>query len=131
MPELPEQSIRVREDGLEVLLSAKLAEALAALVEVVEKFAEMESIADAASFKLNLVLDELITNSISYALPEVAAPLLRLRLTRGSGALVAQLEDNGAAFDPFKEAPVPDTTLALSGRPWGTSREAVRGRCQL
>ena len=109
----------MEKDGLTVGLSVKLTEALNMLAETVERFAAMQSIADSVSFKLNLVLDELITNSISYSLPYVAAPLLRLRLGCGPDRLMAQLEDNGVAFNPFSEAPVPDTTLAVEDRPVG------------
>ena len=33
--------------------------------------------------------------------------------------VVAQLEDNGIAFNPFEEAPEPDPTLGLEERPIG------------
>ena len=68
---------------------------------------------------MNLVLDELVTNSVNYALPDVAEPLLRVRLSRTPDGVTAQLEDNGAAFDPFQDAPKPDTSKALDERPIG------------
>lgn len=97
-------------------LAPNLDEALTALAEAVERFAETEAIAGTLPFRLNLVLDELITNCVSYALKDVPAPELRLRLRRGDGTLVAEVEDNGPAFDPLTEAPVPDTTLGLAER---------------
>ena len=65
------------------------------------------------------MLDELITNSITYGLPKVPEPKLRLRLLVDKGAVVAQLEDNADAFNPFEEAPEPDPTLGLEERPIG------------
>ena len=99
----------------------ELAEALSVLAEAVERFAAAESLSGVVSGKLKLVLDELVTNSISYGLQDVAEPHLELRLAGvgGRDVLEAVLEDNGPAFDPFSDAPVPDTTLALDERPIG------------
>ena len=104
-----------------VHLPPELSAALSVLAETVEEFAAAESLNSAVSGKLNLVLDELITNSINYGLEDVAEPHLELRLTGAGGrdVLEAVLEDNGSAFDPFNEAPVPDTTLELGERPIG------------
>ena len=68
---------------------------------------------------LNLILEELVTNSVSYALTDVAEPVLRLRLRRDGDVVVAEVEDNGAAFDPFKEVPKPDIEQGLDERPIG------------
>ena len=102
-------------------LPPELSAALSVLAEAVEEFTAAESLSVEVSGKLNLVLDELITNSISYGLQAVAEPRLELRLSTAEGrdVLEAVLEDNGAAFDPFNEAPVPDTTLELDERPIG------------
>lgn len=107
--------------GMVVHLPAELSAALSMLEEAVEAFAAAESLGSGVSGKLNLVLDELITNSINYGLQGVAEPHLALRLAGAEGrdVLEAVLEDNGAAFDPFSEAPVPDTTLELDERPIG------------
>lgn len=107
--------------GMVVHLPAELSAALRMLEEAVEAFAAAESLSSGMSGKLNLVLDELITNSIHYGLQDVAEPRLELRLASAEGrdVLEAVLEDNGPAFDPFSEAPVPDTTLELDERPIG------------
>ena len=104
-----------------VHLPPELSAALSVLAEAVEEFAAAESLSSGVSGKLNLVLDELITNSINYGLQDVAEPHLALRLASADGrdVLEAVLEDNGSAFDPFNEAPVPDTTLELDERPIG------------
>lgn len=107
--------------GMVVHLPAELSAALSKLAEAVEAFAAVESLGSGVLGKLNLVLDELITNSINYGLQDVAEPHLELRLAsvNGRDVLEAVLEDNGSAFDPFSEAPVPDTTLELDERPIG------------
>ena len=104
---------------VEVRLTPELGKALPTLAETIEQFAAKHSFDDEIPFRLNLALDELVTNSLSYALPKVAKPELRIRLARTSEEVVAQFEDNGAAFDPFQEAPQPDTNQALDDRPIG------------
>ena len=100
-------------------LIPELDAALTALADAVEQFANQESLGGGLPINLNLVLDELITNSVSYALPEVAEPELRLRLRREDEAVVAEVQDNGPAFDPFQEAPKPDTEQGIDDRPIG------------
>ena len=108
-----------KDQGIDVLLRPELNTALTALADAVEEFAAQESLSGALPINLNLVLDELITNSVSYALTGVAEPVLRLRLRRDGDLVVAQVEDNGMAFDPFKEAPKPDIEQGLDERPIG------------
>ena len=103
---------------VEISLATDLS-ALAVLARVVQEFAASNALDEAVQSRLNLMLDELITNSITYALPKVPAPELRLRLLVDGGVVVAQLEDNAEAFNPFEEAPEPDPTLELEERPIG------------
>lgn len=105
--------------GIDLLLLPELNTALTTLADAVEEFADQESLTGAFPINLNLVLDELITNSVSYALTDVAEPVLRLRIRRDGDVVVAEVEDNGTAFDPFKEAPKPDVEQGLDERPIG------------
>ena len=105
--------------GIDVSLHPELNTALTALADAVEEFAARESLSGALPINLNLVLDELITNSVSYALSDVAEPVLRLQIRRDGDVVVAEVEDNGVAFDPFKEAPKPDIGQGLDERPIG------------
>ena len=105
--------------GLDVVLRPELDTALTMLAEGVERFSTQESLSGALPMNLNLVLDELITNTVSYALTDVAEPVLRLRLWCDGDMVVAEVEDNGAAFDPFVEAPRPDVEQGLDERPIG------------
>ena len=104
---------------IDVPLHVELNAALTALAEAVEQFADRESLAGGLAINLNLVLDELVTNSVSYGLIEVEEPALRLRLRRDGEMVVAEVEDNGAAFDPFHDAPKPDIEKGLDERPIG------------
>ena len=107
------------ESNVEFNLAPDLTTALGTLAEKVGQFAADHSIGGEVSYRLNLVLDELVTNCLNYALSEVAEPKLLVRLSSTPHGVVAQLEDNGAPFDPFRDAPKPDTSLALDERPVG------------
>ncbi|MYD96972.1 MAG: ATP-binding protein [Gammaproteobacteria bacterium] len=115
----PRSGKRMPHNDVDISLHPELTAALTTLAEAVEQFADRESLGESVPFNLNLVLDELITNSISYGLPQVDEPLLRLRLSRNGDTVEAQVEDNGPAFDPFEEAPQPDTEQELDDRPIG------------
>ena len=93
--------------------------ALSVLTQAVEDFGTAHALPEDLQGRLNLVLDELVTNSVSYGLPKVAEPELRLRLAVDRDAVVARLEDNGPAFNPFEEAPEPDTSRELEERAIG------------
>lgn len=103
---------------VEISLATDLS-ALAVLARVIQEFGAANALSEAVQSRLNLMLDELVTNSITYALPKVPEPELRLRLLVDEDSVVAQLEDNGTAFNPFEEAPEPDPTLRLEDRPIG------------
>ena len=103
---------------VEISLAPDLS-SLAALAGIIQEFGLANALSEAVQNRLNLMLDELITNSITYGLNKISDPELRLRLHVDEGAVVAQLEDNGTAFNPFEEAPEPDPTLGLEERPIG------------
>jgi len=103
---------------MEIPLAAELGE-LSRLAEAVEDFAGANDLPPGAVFKLNLCFDELITNAISYGFDTLEGAALSVTLWIGDGAVVAEIRDNGRPFDPFEEAPEPDTTLRVEDRPIG------------
>ncbi len=107
------------ESSVDFDLAPELPEALATLASKIEQFAANNSISSKTSFRLNLALDELVTNCLNYALSEVSKPEIRVRLSCTPSGVVAQLEDNGAPFDPLQDAPEPDISLSLNERPVG------------
>jgi anti-sigma regulatory factor (Ser/Thr protein kinase) len=57
-------------------------------------------------FEINLVLDELFTNIVSYGYPDDNEDMVRISLSRRGGLLTLQIEDNGVPFNPLDfEAP--------------------------
>ena len=108
-------------DRLDLDLRADLSE-LARLAEAVEAFAERNGLPPDVAFKLNLCLDELFTNTVSYGYADAADAANRriaVRLGCDSAAIQAEIEDDAAPFDPFATPPAPDLTSDIDARPVG------------
>jgi anti-sigma regulatory factor (Ser/Thr protein kinase) len=67
---------------------------------------------------LQVVLDELLANIVSYAIAGQAGGEARVDIAHATDALVITVSDNGPPFDPFGRAE-PDTTLSVKDRPIG------------
>jgi len=103
----------------EITLRTDLAE-LATLASFVEQFADDVALPAAIAFQLNLVLDELVTNSIEYGHPGArrAGGSIQLRATRLDDTIEIDLIDDGLAFDP-RTLPAPALDAPLDQRPVG------------
>lgn len=109
---------REPQPSIDISLASDLS-ALPMLAQAIQEFGTAHALSRDFQGRLNLVLDELVTNSVCYALPGRAEPELRLHLFVDQGTVVAQLDDNGEAYNPFEEAPEPDTSLGIAERPIG------------
>jgi len=68
---------------------------------------------------LELSLDELLTNTISYGFPEGGEHDIVVRLqVDGERVVTLEIEDDGRPFNPL-ERPAPDTAAPLDERPIG------------
>ncbi|MBF0393036.1 MAG: ATP-binding protein [Alphaproteobacteria bacterium] len=85
------------------------------LAERVEGFCEEAGLPMKTVFNLNLALDELLTNTMSYG----GAKTVLVRIGLAPGRLSVVLEDDGIPFDPFHEAAEPDLDLGIDERPIG------------
>ena len=65
---------------------------------------------------LNISLDELITNIVSYGYLDSDEHEIRVTLTDRNGSLVTVLEDDGLEFNPFVSAPEPDLDASVEER---------------
>jgi anti-sigma regulatory factor (Ser/Thr protein kinase) len=65
---------------------------------------------------LNITLDELITNIVSYGYPDAGEHEIRVTVTDRNGELVTVLEDDGVAFNPFTQAREPDLHASVAER---------------
>jgi anti-sigma regulatory factor (Ser/Thr protein kinase) len=67
---------------------------------------------------LQLIMEELVVNAISYGFPEGGTHKIQVKLQRCNGRIVAEIVDDGVEFDPHDAQP-PDTSGSMSDRPIG------------
>lgn len=89
------------------------------LIQQIEEFANAGGVPMAQTQRIMLSVDELVTNIVNYGTEEGTDADIRVSLDLKEDAVHIEIEHRGVAFDPFAEAPVPDTTLPLEDRPIG------------
>lgn len=77
------------------------------VIEFVEKFGAAHGIPQAAINDLNVCLDELLNNTISYGYDDQAPHSISVDLMLAAGLLTADIKDDGKPFDPRKSTPKP------------------------
>jgi serine/threonine-protein kinase RsbW len=103
---------------MEFCLKNDLAE-IQLLAEAVELFWEEKELPQKALFQVNLALDELLTNTISYGYPEGGEYALLVRLTlEEEKDLIIEIRDDGFPFNPL-EREEPDISQDIEERPIG------------
>jgi anti-sigma regulatory factor (Ser/Thr protein kinase) len=85
---------------------------LATLCEKMEGVGQELGLSRRCLFEINLALDELFTNIISYGFQDQADHLIRVRISADHGVLTVVLEDDGTAFNPLERIP-PDLPCTL------------------
>ena len=91
---------------------------VSAVLDALETFAEENGLAPQKIMRLNLVLDELITNTVSYGFPTGAPGTIHLSVELVDGTVNVELKDNGVAFNPV-EAPAPERSGGIEEREIG------------
>ncbi|MEX2179670.1 MAG: anti-sigma factor antagonist [Gemmatimonadaceae bacterium] len=81
-------------------------------------FADAHDLPAAVRRSMNVVLDELLTNTVSYGLAEREGGTSTIDVDLQPDRLTVTLTDNGTPFDPFGRA-VPDTGLSVEERQIG------------
>lgn len=81
-------------------------------------FADARALPASVRRSMNVVLDELLTNTVSYGLAERADGEVTVEVDLRPDRLTVTLTDNGTAFDPFGRD-APDTSLSIEERPIG------------
>lgn len=96
---------------------------IAKLGPFVEQFCEAAGLDTSLSFKLQLVLDEAVSNVVNYAYGDAKDMPITINAdikdTKEGKVLCIEVIDNGIAFNPIENAPVVDTTLTAEERPIG------------
>jgi serine/threonine-protein kinase RsbW/sigma-B regulation protein RsbU (phosphoserine phosphatase) len=91
---------------------------IARLAPLVAAFCARHALAEATAAQLTLVLDEAITNIISYAYDDAGEHEISVRISLAPGTLIAELVDDGREFDPLQVA-APDLAAPLVERAVG------------
>ena len=85
---------------------------------MVEEFGARHDIPAAVVDDLNLCLDEVVCNIISYGYPDNAKGEIAVLLSYLPGEITAEIRDDGAPFDPL-QAPPPDLSGTVQTRKVG------------
>ncbi len=101
--------------ALDVTIANDLAE-LQRLAELVDTFVARHGLPERMAFNLNLCLDELITNIVSYGYDDGGRHQIQVRFRIDNNALVTTIVDDAKAYDPFVEAPEPDLESEVDQR---------------
>lgn len=102
---------------LEVDIGNRLDE-IARVQEVFGAFCGEHDISDRNRRQLNMVLDELLSNVISYAYDDDREHTIHIRISIAESGLTLRITDDGRAFNPFEQSD-PDTSLSVEDRPIG------------
>ena len=92
---------------------------LVRIAEAIEEHGEAHGWPAKWILNLNISLDELITNIVSYGYRDSGEHEIHVTVADRSGSLVTVVEDDGIAFDPFTSAPEPDLDAGVGGRRMG------------
>ena len=88
------------------------------VAEFIETFGATHGLSPEIIFKVNLALDEVVTNIIAYAYDDEADHQIAISVALDGQAMSIRVEDEGLAFNPL-DAPVPNLKLGIDERPIG------------
>jgi len=93
-------------------------EEIPVLSEAIEKFAADNGVPQDMVFKINLSLDELLTNILSYGYPEGGERKISVSLAIQDQTIVIEARDNAVPFNPLEKTE-PDISQDVDERPIG------------
>jgi len=93
-------------------------ENIGTLIGKFETFAGKHDIREEIIQKINIVLDELLTNTISYAYRDTLEHEIEIKIRFYKEKLIVTIMDDGMPYNPFDRSD-PDTSLALDDREIG------------
>ncbi|HVY68295.1 MAG TPA: ATP-binding protein [Verrucomicrobiae bacterium] len=88
------------------------------LSHIIDEFAEQNDLPVKAAYELNVVMDELLTNTISYGYPDKAEHNIELEMRAAGGVVTLVLSDDAIAFNPL-DRPEPDISKPAEEREIG------------
>lgn len=102
---------------MEIKLKNKLSE-LDRFNQTLTEFGRRHTLSDKVMHDLNLALEEILINVISYGYTDNREHEIRVRLGMEPGEVQAEVEDDGQPFNPL-ESPEPDTAQSLQEKTIG------------
>ena len=107
----------MNEETLEISLVNDLKE-VARVAEQIDEFCASQDLTSEVAYAVNLALDEILTNTISYGYDDDEPHQIEIIVSLEAEVLVIVIVDDSAAFD-LSNAPTPDTGASLEERPLG------------
>ena len=107
----------MNEETLEISLVNDLRE-IARVAAQIDEFCASQDLTSEVAFAVNLALDEILTNTISYGYDDDEPHRIEITVRPEAEALVIVIVDDSAAFD-LSNAPPPDIETPLEDRPLG------------
>ena len=95
-------------------IDSRLAE-IPRAIAMVDEFRALHGLAQVDADALDVILDEILTNSIRHGLDEAPGHPISVTLDYRDGEIVLQVEDEGVAFDPT-QVPAPAVGGKLGDR---------------
>ena len=97
------------------------------VVDFVENFGTANNnIPASVTNDLNLCLDEILNNTISYGYDDQSQHSIAITLSLADGWLIAEIQDDGKPFDPRPPGAVPGEGTMQSRRVGGLGRSFVK-----
>jgi len=91
---------------------------IARLSGIIEEFMDSNDVPMSVSFAIDLALDELLTNIISYGFPPDESHIIDIIIELHDDEISVQIIDDGIAFNPLEQKEA-DTTLSIEDREIG------------
>jgi len=98
---------------------AEKVEELRRIAEAAEALGEEEGWSRDVTYAVVLSLEEVATNVVSHGGGGSDAGGIRVDITSSPEEVRVEMQDGGRAFDPFREAPMPDVNAGLQDREIG------------
>jgi anti-sigma regulatory factor (Ser/Thr protein kinase) len=106
-----------QQDKIEIRLANGLAD-IEKLSSVLEHFFNQQGLDIQVKNQVNLVLEELYTNTVNYGFAGVADGYVEISILNRGSHLDIVYQDNGIAYDPLQQDD-PELTLNIEDRPIG------------
>lgn len=91
---------------------------IAVAADRIDEFCSLNGIPPATAYAVNLSVDELLTNTISYGYEDSGEHRIDLMIRLDGDVLAVQISDDGIEFAP-DSADDPDTNASIEDRPIG------------